>query len=208
MNLAEKTQRLEVAEMSKDRKDKEMICGLTADERDRLQQGLRELPEVLPPRDVWLRIREQAEAEGLIKQGTMRRPMTWNGGFGLAAAAALVAVMVPLLMSDPQPAGVTEPPMSQPTSQPQVSALQALMVESRQLENDLRTMPEEPRVRQAGTVATISEIEDRIAAIDYQLNDPSIRMTDEEKEIFWRERVRLMKLLVGLRYAQAQRTGF
>ena len=58
MNLAEKTQRLEVAEMSKDRKDKEMICGLTADERDRLQQGLRELPEVLPPRDVWLRIRE------------------------------------------------------------------------------------------------------------------------------------------------------
>ena len=52
------------------------------------------------------------------------------------------------------------------------------------------------------------EIEDRIAAIDFQLNDPSIRMTDEEKEIFWRERVRLMKLLVGLRYAQAQRTGF
>ena len=48
----------------------------------------------------------------------------------------------------------------------------------------------------------------RIASIDYQLNDPSIRMTDEEKEIFWRERVRLMKLLVGLRYAQAQRTGF
>ena len=73
---------------------------------------------------------------------------------------------------------------------------------------DLRAMPQEPRVRQAGTVATISEIEDRIAATDYQLNDPSIRMTDEEEEIFWRERVRLMKLLVGLRYAQAQRTGF
>ena len=57
-------------------------------------------------------------------------------------------------------------------------------------------------------MATISEIEDRIAAIDYQLNDPSIRMTETEKEIFWRERVRLMKLLVGLRYAQAQRTGY
>jgi hypothetical protein len=194
--------------MSKDRKDKEMICGLTADERDLLQQELRDLPEVMPPRDVWLRIREQAEAEGLIKQGAMRRPLTWNGGLGLAAAAALVAVMVPLLMSDRQPTGVTEPPVSQVTGQPQVSTLQALMVESRQLENDLRTMPEAPRVSQAGTVATISEIEDRIAAIDYQLNDPSIPMTDEEKEIFWRERVRLMKLLVGLRYAQAQRTGF
>jgi hypothetical protein len=33
-------------------------------------------------------------------------------------------------------------------------------------------------------------------------------MTDADKEIFWRERVRLMKLLVGLRYAQAQRTGY
>ena len=190
--------------MSKDKKDKEMICGLTADQRDLLQQELRDLPEVMPPRDVWLRIREQAEAEGLIRQGRMRRPLTWNGGLGLAAAAALVAIMVPLRISDPQPTGVTEPPVTQATSQPQVSALQALMVESRQLESDLRAMPEEPRVRQAGTVATISEIEDRIASIDYQLNDPSIRMT----EIFWRERVRLMKLLVGLRYAQAQRTGF
>ena len=82
------------------------------------------------------------------------------------------------------------------------------MVESRQLENDLRSMPDEPRVRQAGTVATITEIEDRIAAIDYQLNDPSLQMTEEEERIFWRERVKLMKLLVGLRYAQAQRTGY
>lgn len=194
--------------MSRDKKDKEMICGLTADQRELLQQELRELPEVLPPRDVWLRVREQAEAEGLIRQAAMRRPLTWNGGLGLAAAVALVAVMVPLLLSDPQPSGVTEPPVTQATTQPQVSALQALMVESRQLESNLRAMPEEPRVRQAGTVATISEIEDRIAAIDYQLNDPSIRMTEADKEIFWRERVRLMKLLVGLRYAQAQRTGF
>ena len=116
--------------------------------------------------------------------------------------------MVPLLISDPQPTGITQPPATQAASQTQVTALQALMVESRQLESDLRAMPQEPRVRQAGTVATISEIEDRIAAIDYQLNDPSIRMTDEEEEIFWRERVRLMKLLVGLRYAQAQRTCY
>ena len=82
------------------------------------------------------------------------------------------------------------------------------MVESRQLESDLRSLPEEPRVSQAGTVATISEIEDRIAAIDYQINDTTVTMTDEDKHIFWRERVRLMKLLVGLRYAQAQRASY
>jgi len=63
-------------------------------------------------------------------------------------------------------------------------------------------------VARAGTVATMSEIEDRVAAIDYQLNDPSVQMTDGDREIFWRERVRLMKLLLQLRYAQAQRAAF
>jgi hypothetical protein len=33
-------------------------------------------------------------------------------------------------------------------------------------------------------------------------------MTEDETELFWRERVRLMKSLVQLRYAQAQRTAF
>ena len=194
--------------MSKDKKDKEMICGLTADERDLLQQELRGLPEVMPPRVVWQRIREQAEAEGLIKTGVMRRPMTWNGGLGLAAAVALAAILVPAMMNSPEPIGITEPPVSQATNDIPFNALQSLMVESRQLESDLRALPEEPRVRQAGTVATISEIEDRIAAIDYQLNDATVTMTDEDEHIFWRERVRLMKLLVGLRYAQAQRAGY
>jgi len=194
--------------MSSDKKDEEMICGLTADERELLQTELKGLPDVMPPRAVWHRIREQAEAEGLISQTRMRRPMTWHGGVGLAAAVALAAVLVPVMMNTPEPQGVTEPAVAEPSNSVPVNALQALMVQSRQLESDLRSLPDEPRVRQAGTVATIADIEDRIAAIDYQLNDPSYQMTEEEQHIFWRERVRLMKLLVGLRYAQAQRTAF
>ena len=194
--------------MSSDEKDEEMICGLTADERDLLQRELRAIPDVMPPRAVWHRIREQAEAEGLIGRTPLRRPMTWHGGLGLAAAVALVAVLVPVMMQAPEPTGITEPPLTGPTNIIEVNALQALMVESRQLESDLRSLPAEPRVMQAGTVATISDIEDRIAAIDYQLNDPDVLMTSDEEEIFWRERVRLMKLLVRLRYAQAQRTAF
>ena len=38
--------------------------------------------------------------------------------------------------------------------------------------------------------------------------EAGIQMTPGDEEIFWRERVRLMKLLVRLRYAQAQRTAF
>ncbi len=195
--------------MSKDKKGKEMICGLTADERDLLQQELRGLPDIMPPRAVWQRIREQAEAEGLVKTGLMRRPMTWNSGLGLAAAVALVALMVPVMMNEPGQTVMTQPSATtQPSNAVSVNALDALMVQSRQLEADLRAMPEQPRVGKAGTIATITEIENRIAAIDYQLNDQSIQMSDEDKEIFWRERVRLMKLLVGLRYAQAQRAGY
>jgi hypothetical protein len=194
--------------MSSNEKDDEMICGLTADERNLLQLGLNELPDAMPPRAVWLRIREQAEAEGLLNQGPMRRPMSWHSGIGLAAAVVLAAVLVPVMMNTPEPNAVTEPPVTALTNTVEVNALQALMVESRQLESNLRSLPEEPKVRQAGTVATLSEIEDRIAAIDYELNDPAIQMTAEEEEIYWRERVRLMKLLVGLRYAQAQRTAF
>ncbi|MEL7187276.1 MAG: hypothetical protein AAFN50_12710 [Pseudomonadota bacterium] len=82
-----------------------------------------------------------------------------------------------------------------------------LRPESRQIERDLRSLPASPRVAQAGTVATIVEIEDRIGAIDYQLNETSQTMSLEEREIYWIERVRLMKLLLQLRYAQAQRAA-
>ncbi len=195
--------------MSKDNKDEEMICGLTADEQGVLRRELTMLPDTMPPRAVWHRIREQAEAEGLIKQDYLRKPMTWYSGVGLAAAIALAAVLVPVMMNSPSvPPAVTEPQNSQVTNSTQVDALQALMVESRQLESDLRSLPDEPRVMQAGTVSTISDIKDRVAAIDYQLSDPNVQMTSEETEIFWRERVRLMKLLVRLRYAQAQRTAY
>jgi hypothetical protein len=51
--------------MSSETRDEEMICGLTADERDFLRRGLDELPDTVPPRAVWDRIREQAEAEGI-----------------------------------------------------------------------------------------------------------------------------------------------
>jgi hypothetical protein len=102
----------------------------------------------------------------------------------------------------------TEPPITEQSNQVQLTALQALMVQSQQLESDLRALPEEPRVVRASTAATLSGIEDRIAAIDYQLNDPGIRMTQEETELFWRERVRLMNSLVQLRYAQAQQAAY
>jgi len=194
--------------MSSDGKEKEMICALTANEYNALQRGLRELPDTMPPRAVWHRIREQAEAEGLMHQPRMQRRSTWYAGAGIAAAALMAALMLPGLLNPPGEAFPVVPDNVAENPVAQLTALQTLMVESRQLESDLRALPTEPRVMRAGTVATISDLEDRIAAIDYQLNDPEVLMTPGDRELFWRERVRLMKLLLQLRYAQAQRAAF
>jgi len=193
--------------MSSDQKEEEMIYALTADEHDALQQGLRALSDTMPPRAVWNRIREQAEAEGLLPTALMSRRTTWFAGAGVAAAGVLAALMLPGLVNPPTE---TFPvvPSNLPTNTAELSTLQTLMVQSRQLESDLRSLPEEPRVMRASTVATISDLEDRIAAIDYQLNHPDVQMTSDDRELFWRERVRLMNSLLQLRYAQAQRAAF
>ncbi|MGI9235327.1 MAG: hypothetical protein ACR2RD_16975 [Woeseiaceae bacterium] len=187
-------------------KDDEMICALTANEHAALQRGLRGLPDTMPPRSVWSRIREQAQAEGLFVEPPARDRKTWFAGAGLAAAV-LLAVMMPALMQTKIEPVVTVP-RNPPSNVSTLTTLQTLMVQSRQLESDLRSLPAEPRVMRASTVATISELEDRIAAIDYQLNDPEVQMTSDDRELFWRERVRLMNSLLQLRYAQAQRAAF
>ena len=82
------------------------------------------------------------------------------------------------------------------------------MVQSQQIERDLRALPVQPSLMQASTAATIAQIEDRIAEIDYWLNHPQVRMNPAQTEIYWRERVRLMNSLLSLRRAQAQRMAF
>lgn len=193
--------------MSGDRKDEEMIYGLTMDERDTLQLELQRLPETPPPRIVWERIRAQAEAEGLIRQSLARRPSTWFTA-GLAAAVALAVFLAPGLLRPPEQVFPTVPPVAAVAEATPQEKLRALQVESRQIESDLRSLPDDPRVMRASTAATIHELEERIAAIDYQLNDPGAQLSPDNEEIFWRERVRLMKTLFRLRYAQAQRTAF
>jgi hypothetical protein len=195
--------------MSGNKKEDEMICALTADEHAALRTGLGLLPDTMPPREVWMRIREQAEAEGLLTQKRRIPARTgWYAGVGVAAAALLAAVMLPGLLRGPAETLPVVPTSVGTSSEVQLTTLQTLMTESRDLENSLRALPNAPAVQRASTIATISDLEDRIAAIDYQLNDSAVDMSDADRELFWRERVRLMKSLLQLRYAQAQRAAF
>ena len=194
--------------MSGNKKEDEMICALTAEEHAALQTELNALPDTMPPRVVWQRIREQAEAEGLIIVKDSRKRSMWYMGTGLAAAALVAAVMMPMLLQNPVEPLPTVPDNVGTSTPVPLNTLQTLMTESRDLESNLRALPDAPRVQRAGTMATISDLEGRIAAIDYQLNDPEVQMSPEDTELFWRERVRLMKSLLQLRYAQAQRAAF
>lgn len=188
-----------------------MNCGLKEAERELLHAKLRSLPDTVPPRVVWQRIEAQARAEGLF--GQKRMPLKWLTGAGLAAAVVLAVLNVtaPTLKTastDDERSFRTEPVYSPTDRAVGLRALNALMVQSQQLEQDLRALPDEPHLVRAGTAATIAAVEDQVAAIDYQLNHAPVRMTHQQMELYWRERVRLMNLLVQLRTAQAQRSVF
>lgn len=189
-------------------KDEKMNIGLSVSQRDVLQTRLRELEDTTPPREVWQRIEAQARAEGLF-QGRYFETAKWLSGAGIAAAVVLAVLNVqvtPELDGGNQEFSDTPSIADIDNSGP--TNLNALMVQSQQIERDLRALPGQPRMVRASTAATIAELEDRIAAIDYRLNHPAYRLTRVEAEIYWRERVRLMNSLLNLRRAQAQRMAF
>ena len=138
----------------------------------------------------------------------------WALGAGIAATVAMFVLNLPNGQV-PGPAGTTTearlptvPAYDESAQSTQLDTINALMVRSQLLERDLRSLPSQPQVMRASTLATIDDLQDRIAAIDLQLNQPDARLSPEERELYWRERVRLMDSLVRLRYAQAQRGAF
>ena len=190
--------------------EREMNCGLSIAERDLLQSRLGQLQDTVPPREVWQRVEAQAQAEGLFRQ-RLANGTQWFAGAGIAAAVVLAVLNLPYAPGDGDTVNEVfeaTPPPSVATNTTPPPDLSALMVESRQIERDLRALPARPSMMQASTAATIAEIEDRIAEIDYWLSDPQVRTNPAQTEIYWRERVRLMNSLLSLRRAQAQRMAF
>lgn len=188
--------------------DDEMDCGLSVAERDILQAQLRLLPDTPPPRVVWQRIEEQARAEGLFTGGQRFQSMKWFAGAAIAATVAMLTLNLPLGNNPVEPAAGSFSTVPSKDVSDQPRGLNALKVESQILERNLRLLPAQPRVMKVSTATTIQELEDRISAIDYRLNDRTRRLDPEQEEVYWGERVRLMKSLIHLRYAQVQRISF
>ncbi len=189
---------------------------------------LRSLPDMRPPPDAWQRI---------VASRRSGHPLAWSA-VALVACAALVAIV--LLAREPAPVAssetflvATEPGSRrvQPAeSQAMVAARSLderdLRRRSRQMERLLSGLPPRTEVVQADVAGMITELQDRIAAVDYELNrqvlsDWSPAATNRwasERAIgtrggsgepppqprdLWQERVELMDRLVRVRFAEA-----
>lgn len=170
-------------------------CAECRRELDRLHQRaarLRALPALRPARDRWPAIRERA-----VVQRRHRR-MRWMGMAGMAMAATIaVAVVV---------GGVAR--HANPTAP--VAAIDSAKAQSRALENALRRLNPDARVTDGRTAHIAAELEDRIAALDRQLQ--ASELTREQAPPsrtlqLWRERVGLLDALVDVHLTRATNVG-
>jgi hypothetical protein len=170
-------------------------CAHCQAELERLHQRvarLKALPTLTPPRDRWPAVRGQVMA-------VRRRRFAWRG-VGSLALAASIALMILL---SPEP-GVT------PTAPDPQAELEAAMLQSRLLEQALTEYEPERRVTDGYTARVVAELEDRISALDQELQviqltpDPT---ADRQLLQLWRQRVGLMDALVNVHLTRASNVG-
>jgi len=166
-------------------------CATCRAELDALYQRvaqLKALPALHPPRDRWSIVR------AAVRSDRNRRRRTW-GGWGLAAAAALVGV---LLTPQFGARGKLHAELSQAKNQ------------SATLEDQLQSYDVDGRVLTGRMAAKVAELEDRIAVIDGDLARRGTlkpQAEDAELVLLWKSRVDLMRQLVNVRVSTARYVG-
>jgi hypothetical protein len=169
-------------------------CDACQAEFDRLHQRvarLKALPALRPTRDRWSAVRARFEAERRARR--LRR----FGLVGLAAAASVALVVGTRSLSQPLPPATT-------------AELSDAMARSRALEAAIDRYHPESRVLDGRTARIAQELEDRIAAVDRQLEVTDLQDAGsrETRELdLWRERVGLLDALVDVHLTRASNVG-
>jgi len=196
---------------------------------------LRSMPDLEPPADAWHRIAAKHARRMWLDRAH------WGGGLVAAASVVIAIIGVALYLERPEVAAVPVAQsvikpiiVSAPAIRPDVRAadaqVRALQRRSHYMERVLSQMPRRGRVAHADTAGVIAELEDRIAAVDYQLNrtgvnrmgaDPASvgwsgrqvpvsgpRYESTDTSDLWRHRVEFMDQLVRARYTEAGVNGF
>lgn len=173
-------------------------CPLCAGELDRLHQRaarLRALPTLRPARDLWPAV------DARRRQERRRRGVRWAGGAGLALAASIAAIAA----VGPRAVPVESVP------EPVAGEIAEARERSQALETVLDAYNPEARVIDGHTARVAQVLEDRIAALDQELQvtelERSRNAREEELLQLWRERVGLLDALVDVHVTRASRVG-
>jgi anti-sigma factor RsiW len=177
-------------------------CGLELGRLQRLADDLSQLPHFEPPQHSWARIQEQ-----LAQPLARRSRASWI--YASAAAAAVVTVALGVLWTstidrDQAPAGASGSTLAQIASRDE--SVGQLVRRSQELEALLNRLPQRPAIEQAGTSATIDEIQSSIQMLDLQLSN-GLQIDQTETERLWSTRVQLLNSLVYVRYGEVARNA-
>jgi hypothetical protein len=171
-------------------------CPVCRDELERLHQRvarLKALPALRPARDRWPAVQAQLAADRRVFRLQRIRRVTFAG---LAAAASVALAVSVGGVDGPEPA-VASTEISQ------------AMERSRALEEAIEFYNPGARVLDGRTARVAQEIEDRIAALDHELEllDASPSSGEIRQLELWRERVGLLDALVDVHVTRASNVG-
>lgn len=170
----------------------------------RMQSRLQALPPIDPPATAWERIDVQMRE---VSSPQPRR-VPW-----VIAAAVALTVVSGLLVREVDTVTETVPvaiaPVPQQESPAAAIPLEALVAQSRELDEMLLYLPQRPAVERVSMAVTIDTIQQRVQWLDQQLSYASDTGLNEEQAYqLWRERVDLMDSLVKVRYAEGRSLSF
>jgi hypothetical protein len=167
-------------------------CPQCRGELDALHQRvarLKALPAMNPPRDRWPAVRERILAERRQRRGVHLR---WAA---VAVAATVVAIIGTRALDQRQLRLANE------------QEYREILARNQQLEAELRQYGPEGRVLNGAAAGAVSELEDRIAAIDAAIGPAVTSIPDERELNLWRNRAALMQGLVNVHHTRAVYLG-
>ena len=165
------------------------------------RERLTALSDPLPPADAWQRIAAASD------RSLRHRRWLPAAGFGLAASAVAVALLVNLHVK-PAPTSSEVAAVTPSGSQP--ADVKQLMAQSRYLERAVLKLdgPADNMAVSADTASTVAALEDRIALVDYEINSAAGVPNDDPHMVqLWKQRVDLLQSLAAVRYAQVADAG-
>ena len=173
-------------------------CPACRAELERLDQRaarLRALPALRPARDLWPAVHARQRAE------SRRWRTRWTGAAGFLAAASIALA---LFWGD----------VARPAAANAEAEIAAARERSQVLETTLNRYNPDARVIDGRTARVSQELEDRIAALDQQLQQAELREAQQAEEVqqqrtleLWRERVGLLNALVDVHLTRASNVG-